>query len=123
MRFRTKVAAVFAAVAAVGLSLLAIPNAHAANQRPFWLHQDGVFVANLCITNQTKSNTKVCTGNVPKGSNREVWIDYDEGDQLRFDVNAVLGAHAWYVGIAPRDANCYSTGISLIVNAYCRETT
>ena len=88
----------------------------AAGTRTVIVLQNGVYVANLCIKNQTKStperNVEACTGKKVKGSRKDLTIPYDRGDRVDF-IAAVVGAHNRYYRLADRDTHCWSEGTVL----------
>ena len=97
----------------------------AAGTRTVIVLQNGVYVANLCIKNQTKStperNVEACTGKKVKGSRKDLTIPYDRGDRVDF-IAAVVGAHNRYYRLADRDTHCWSEGRVLFgkYRVFCR---
>jgi hypothetical protein len=99
-----------------------LAQADTAGSRTVRVHQNGVYVANLCIKNKSQHNIQRCTGNILKGSVRELDISYNKGDYVEFIVAVVAGHHGYY-HLADRDQNCYAAGGSLTPRAYCRVNT
>lgn len=99
-----------------------VAQATVTGQRSVIVHQNGGYVANMCIKNKSKNNIESCTGKVGKGSVRELDISYDGGDTIEFIVAVVAGHNSYYT-LADRDHNCYATGTSLGPNSYCRVDT
>jgi hypothetical protein len=111
-------------VAVTGTTVLSTPgSAQAAGAKTLVVHQRGPYVANLCLKNLSQDNVETCTGNVPVGSNRDLTIQYNEGDTLEFIVAVVAGHNAYYSPIADRDQNCWAMGTSLGPIGYCRVDT
>lgn len=92
-----------------------------AGTRTILVKQYGFYVANLCIKNRSKFDHEVCTGKVTEGSNKDLTIPWDPGDEVVF-IAAIVGGHnAFYGPIADRDSVCWSDGSLFRYGAYCRQ--
>lgn len=80
----------------------------------------GLYVADLCLKNLSQNNIEVCTGKIPLGSQRDLTILWNPGDNIIFITAVAAGKNAYYGPIAGRDTHCWSDGISFRPTAYCR---
>ena len=81
--------------------------------------QNGWFVANLCVKNETK-NREACTGKITVGTVRDLTIPWDPGDKVLFKNNVVGGRDGQYGPLADRDTHCWSEGGLHSQKAFCR---
>jgi hypothetical protein len=90
----------------------------ASSERRLEVYNDGFYVANLCMKNVTQNQTLSCTGKVPRGSRRELFVPFNEGDSVEFIVAVVLGHNAYHQ-LAPDETWCDATGLSLTPGTNC----
>lgn len=107
-------------VIAGGFLAFTTERVEAAGTRTIYVCQKGLYIANLCIKNRSKSNHKKCTGNVPVGSRRDLTFRWDRGDDLAFIAAVKDGHNGYYEPIANRDDSCWSDGSPLNPGVYCR---
>jgi hypothetical protein len=90
----------------------------ASSERRLEVGNDGFYVANLCMKNITQNQTLSCTGKVPRGTRRELFVPFNQGDSVEFIVAVVLG-HNVYHQIVPDETWCDATGLSLTPGTNC----
>jgi hypothetical protein len=90
----------------------------ASSERRLEVGNDGFYIANLCMKNITQNQTLSCTGKVPRGSVRELFVPFNEGDSVEFIVAVVLGHNAYHQ-VAPDETWCDATGLSLTPGTNC----
>lgn len=110
-----------ASVVIVG-GFLAFPQseAKAEGERTFRVFHMGTYVTNLCVKNVTKGR-EACTGKIGVELNpRDLTIPWDQGDKVEFWNKVVGGTDRKYGPIADRDTHCWSEGMIINTQAYCR---